>query len=150
IGTEAEHEDLTGKDFDQKWAIQRNTDKAVHLQVTVKNAGDQKASLNIDPEGNVTVQHVGNLSVETGGDADVSVTGNATVNVGGKTNVVSEGDATVKAPNVTIDSPQTTCTGDLEVQGNVTATGDVTAGTISLKQHTHTGNLGSPTSPPIP
>lgn len=32
---------------------------------------------------------------------------------------------------------------------NVKASTDVTVGTISLKLHTHTGNMGTPTSPPI-
>lgn len=97
IGTEAEHEDLTGKDFDQKWAIQRNTDKAVHFQLTVKNSGGQQASLNIDPEGNVTLVHVGNLTIETGGNASVTVAGNANVQVDGNASVNVDGNASISA-----------------------------------------------------
>lgn len=59
-------------------------------------------------------------------------------------------------PHVTADTPTFTMTGDLDVQGGVTvgadvaAVGDVTAGAISLKNHTHGGvtpggsNTGAP------
>lgn len=61
-------------------------------------------------------------------------------------------NATVKAQNVTIDAPQTECTGNLTVKGtisandgtcrmeggNITTSGDVVADNISLKNHTHT------------
>jgi phage baseplate assembly protein gpV len=38
--------------------------------------------------------------------------------------------------------------GDLKVEGEVKCDSDIKAGTISLMNHTHTGNLGLPTSPP--
>lgn len=59
-------------------------------------------------------------------------------------------------PHVTADTPAFTLTGNLEVQGGVTVAadvavvGDVTAGSISLKNHTHGGvtpgggNTGGP------
>ncbi len=37
---------------------------------------------------------------------------------------------------------------DNTLRGTLAVTGDVTAGGISLMQHTHTGNMGSPTSAP--
>lgn len=42
----------------------------------------------------------------------------------------------------------TTINGDLIVNGKITATGEITGNNIALSTHTHTGNLGSPTSPP--
>ncbi|WP_206165862.1 hypothetical protein, partial [Citrobacter braakii] len=96
-------EDLTGKDFDKKWAIKKNTDKAVHVQLTVKNAGAQVASLNIDPGGNVTLTHTGDMAINTGGNANVTV--------GGSTTVSSGGPATLNAPEVTVNSPQSTFNG---------------------------------------
>lgn len=42
-----------------------------------------------------------------------------------------------------------TTSDDVSVQGKVEASGDVQAGLISLQNHTHIGNLGSPTSPPV-
>lgn len=147
IGTAAEHEDLTAKDFDKKWAITKNTSKATHFQLTVKNAGTLKASLNIDPSGNITLNHVGNLVINTDGNATIGVDGNAAVTVGGTTAVTSAGAATITAPTVTIDADTTTVTGLLEVEGGMNITGgdatmtggDITADGISLKTHTHSG-----------
>lgn len=107
IGTSPAHDDLTGKDTDGNWKIGKNTDKAVHLQVTVAGAGGPVASLNIDPSGNVTLTHSGNLVANTTGTASVT----------------SGGPATIKAPSSTIDSPETTCTGNLTVNGGLNVMG---------------------------
>jgi phage gp45-like len=144
IATAAAHEDLTAKDYDKKWAIARNTDKAVHVQLTVKNAGVQKASLNIDPSGNITLDHVGNLTTHTGGNASIDIDGNATVNVDGNatvtvdgtTDVTSGGDATVTAPQVTLDTPETTCTGHVTIQGGLSLSGGSGGSTATI-----TGNV---------
>ena len=79
VAVNPEHEDLTGKDFDQKWKIDRNTDKKVHVQVTVKNADNQVASINIDPQGNITIEHIGNLHIHSGGTAHIESDGNMTL-----------------------------------------------------------------------
>lgn len=104
IGTSPDHEDLTGKDFDGNWAITKNTGAATHLQIVVKAGGAQKAKLHIDPSGNITVEHSGNLAIDTTGTV----------------NVTAGGAVTVDAPSVTLDAPQTTCTGALTVQGLLT------------------------------
>ena len=44
----------------------------------------------------------------------------------------------------------TTINGNLTVNGTITATGEITGNNILLSQHTHTGNLGNPTSAPNP
>lgn len=80
------HEDLTGADADGKWAITKNTGKAVHIQLTLKNGGAQKFSLNIDPDGNVVLDHIGNFTQNTGGNFIQNVTGNYTLQVGGSYN----------------------------------------------------------------
>lgn len=50
--------------------------------------------------------------------------------------------------SVTIDSPQTTCTGELRVDGGVSIGSDVqTDAGFSGNTHKHLGNLGRPTSP---
>lgn len=102
----------------------------------------------------------------------VKCAGPVTVEAGGTVTVVAAGAVTVKAPSVTLDTPQTTCTGKLNVKGLLTyqggmtgsggaggaaatiqgavqiQSGDVTADGISLKQHTHTEQGdGAPTSP---
>jgi phage gp45-like len=137
IGTSGAHEDLTGKDFDGKWAIAKNTGAAVHAHLTVANAGAQVATLDIDPSGNITVTHNGNMSVTT------------------------NGTTYVKSSSVTVDAPTTHVTGamtvdgaltfkggmngsggtgaTMQLQGSVQVTGgDVTVDGIGVKSHHHT------------
>jgi len=67
----------------------------------------------------------------------------------GPVTVMAGGQVIVQAPSVMLDTPATTCTGALTVQGNVQVQGgDVTADGISLKQHTHKENdKGGQTGP---
>lgn len=67
IGTKPEHEDLTGKDYDQIWKIDRNTDKAVHVHLEVASAGSKVASLDIDPSGNLSIENSGEAHWHSGG-----------------------------------------------------------------------------------
>lgn len=135
IGTSPAHEDLTGKDFDKKWAITRNTDKQAYICVSIPG----KATLTIAPSGEVSLE--------------------------------ASGATTVTAPSVTLDTPETNCTGVLNVAGLITGTGgmaisggsgatvsgnmaitsgNVTADDIGLKTHHHSGvqtgggNTGGP------
>lgn len=131
IGSSPAHEDLTGQDFDHRWAIKRNTNSAPNLCITVKNAGSQVARINIDPDGNIDLTHTGNLTWQTDGNATVNIDGNAAVTIGGNatvdvdgtTHVTSGGAATIEAPSVTLDTPATHCTGNLVVDGNLDANG---------------------------
>lgn len=55
-------------------------------------------------------------------------------------NANTSGAATVSAQGgITLTAPTVTINGDVQVNGKVTSTGDVTAGTISLQQHKHGG-----------
>lgn len=100
----------------------------------------------------------------------VSTPKNLTAAVGGNFDATVTGTSKIKTQALTIDSPDTTVTGNLTVQklitgtggmtisggdgasvdGSLTTTGDVTAGNISLQNHTHTGvqpgsgNTGQP------
>jgi hypothetical protein len=76
IGEKPEHEDLTSKDFDQKWKITKNTDKAVYAHLSVRNAGAEMASLDFDPEGNVTLMCKKDLTFDVGGNETHKVAGN--------------------------------------------------------------------------
>ena len=51
IGTSAEHEDLTGKDYDGRWKIERNTGQQTHIHI---EQGD--TSVDISPDGDVVVK----------------------------------------------------------------------------------------------
>lgn len=84
------------------------------------------------------------------------------VKTSGVVNVEAGSQATIKSPKVLLDTPETECTGNLKVaggisggggigasiQGPVTATEDVKAGSVSLQGHTHTGDSGGTTSAP--
>jgi phage baseplate assembly protein gpV len=164
-GQSPAHEDLAGKDFDGQWAITQNKGSAPYLNIVVANAGSPVATLQFDPQGNVTLTHKGNLTVNT--------SGNAAVTVGGTTALDSTGDVTITAPQTTVEGPLTvtgplvfqsgasgtagsgggpamSITGDVHSTGTVTGDVDVIAGTISGKGHKHTSESpGTPTSTPI-
>lgn len=61
----------------------------------------------------------------------------------GNINIISTGTATISCPTVNH-------TGDVNITGTVNVTGEVISNGIKLSTHTHTGNLGSPTSAPNP
>lgn len=94
---------------------------------------------------------------------------NLTATVGGNAVATVSGTTTLKSGAVTIDAPSVHITGTLSVDGlitgkgglavsggsgaavtgSITATGDITAGSISLQGHTHTEQGdGAETSPP--
>jgi hypothetical protein len=123
IGATPAHEDLTGKDVDGEWKITKNTDSAPYVHLVTANAGDVKASLQIDPSGNIDLDHVGNLTSHTGGNAEVTIDGNATVNVAGTTDVTSGGNAHLTAPQLLVTCPSSTFTGHVTVQGGLAVSG---------------------------
>lgn len=146
IGTSAAHEDLTGKDFDKVWKISRNTSKAVHVNLTVKNAGSEVAKITIDPSGNVVETNSGNLSATAGGTSLVKSTGNMTL----------------EAPQITMNAPNVIINGALSqgmggnsgactMLGPLTVTNDVIAQGTHLHTHVHSGVTagGSNTGQPV-
>lgn len=116
LGETADKEDYTGKDFDQAMAIDRNTGRKPYVRVVVPGAFD----LQMTPDGALT------LTVEKGGNIEF-------------------GEAvTLKAPSVTLDTPQTEITGEVHIVGNVTVDADVVASGISLVHHIHDGVIPGP------
>lgn len=87
IGESPDHEDLTGKDADGKWAIERNTERAPHMRLVVANAGSVRATVSIDPDGNVLVENAGNTSFETQGNIGMTAGGNIDIEAGGDVRV---------------------------------------------------------------
>lgn len=116
IGTAAAHEDLTGQDFDALWKITKNTATAPYVHLTVANAGVVKATLEIDPSGNITVTNVGTLTGNTTGavsltgasftlhgaltvDGNLTVNGNSNINgTEAVTGTVSSGGTVLTVP----------------------------------------------------
>lgn len=75
VAEDPESEDLAGKDFDEGWDVDRNTDKAVHMSVEVRKEGELKAKISIDPDGNLTLESEGDLSVKTKGNVSYEIGG---------------------------------------------------------------------------
>ncbi|HET7675830.1 MAG TPA: hypothetical protein VFL54_09940 [Gammaproteobacteria bacterium] len=119
FGTSPDHEDLTGKDVDGEWKINKNTDKKVHLKVVVANGGEQKAAFSADPDGNVKATGKGALNADFEGDVGVS----------------SQGEITASSPTkVTSDAPMTEVAGDLHVGGSVTCDNDISDAKGSMQE----------------
>lgn len=136
--------------YSQPKKIENVSTEAVQLR-----SDDLQAFIEINPSThNIKAQTTANLDATVGGNSTIDVTGNVVI----------------KAASVTIDSPSTHITGKLQVDqlvtaqqgitstggsgvqvtGPITASGDITAGSISLQQHTHNGvqpgdgNTGQP------
>ena len=108
IGETPDSVDIASKNADASLKPDRNTGRKVDIRVAL--AGNV-VKLTMTKDGNVT------LEMEK--DLDIQVKGKANINVKGETTVTSEGDATVKAPLVTLDTPETHCTGNLTVDGGL-------------------------------
>lgn len=65
---------------------------------------------------------------------------------------LTQGTASIQMAggNITINAGTVTINGDLSVSGTISSDTDVLSAGISGKNHVHTGNMGQPTSPPVP
>lgn len=85
----------------------------------------------IDRDGNRITYISGNQNEEVEGNDTLIVHGNVNIHVFGTATVNVDGNTTVTTPNatvhasgqVTLDTPLTTCTGNLQVAGGITSTG---------------------------
>jgi phage baseplate assembly protein V len=68
-----------------------------------------------------------------------------------KVTIISSGPVEMTAPEVTMTAPTVRVVGNLEVEGTITATQDITGQGVSLKTHRHgeTGTGGGTTTAPI-
>lgn len=78
--------------------------------------------------GDCTLAVQGNCALTIGGSAALSVVGDVTANVGGKANLKIGGKFTGQAAEWDLK-------GDTNIDGKLTVTGDVIAGTVSLQNH---------------
>lgn len=62
----------------------------------------------------------------------------------GSIKITPSGDVLIDSPNVTVKCPTTTFNGDIQLNGSMAASGDVSAGGISLQTHKHSGVQGGP------
>jgi len=124
--------------------------------------GNDGTFIKIDmTNGELKVESIGKTVVTTAGDREDIVGGDHTEDVTGNKTVTVSGDTKIKTADMAIDSPSTSMTGTLNVDGDVTAkanaavTGDLDVtgnsslggGTpllLSTAQFVGTGNMGAP------
>ena len=105
IGESSAHEDLTGKDFEGRWKIDRNTDKTPAFKMVVANGGTEQASMEMTPAGVINVIAQGDVNQVIGGHVTQTIAGTMTADVTGET---------------TINTPKATVNGDALVTGKAT------------------------------
>lgn len=131
VGEKPEKPELASKNADASLEPDRNTGKKVFLRVSL--AGNV-AELTMTPEGTCTLKLEKDFELEAKGHANITCN-----------------DATVKAAeSVTIDTPETHCTGNLTVDGQLTYKGGmagsggsttaVIEGNVRISENLQVGN----------
>ena len=122
---------------------------------TITTRGGHVIELDDTPENQrINIHHVSGAYIEINNEGRVVIKSPADSFdiVGGQKQIYVKGDCTIKSETlVTIDSPTVKMTGNLEVAGNATVTGEVTGKGVRLSTHTHGGVQlgGSITQKPI-
>lgn len=100
---------------------------------------------NIETDADETQKHTAGTTyrIESGESVTILV---------GDTTIVCEGDkVTITTQEYIVDAPQSTFTGEVRIDQGLSVGDDVVTDLgISHNDHPHTGNLGRPTSPPLP
>ena len=97
------------------------------IEIGLKN---NKAKISIYADGNMNVISQGNITQSITGNVTQTISGNLTQNTKGNVTQNVSG-------NVNLTTPLSTITGDLTVNGTITATVDVIGNGTSLHTHTH-------------
>jgi hypothetical protein len=149
IATDPAHEDLTGQDFDKKWAITKNTGAAVHVHLQALGG----MSLDVDPTGHVVItapsliiNGATTINGQTTINGATQVTG-ATIGLNGATTITG---ATEIDGTATINGSTINGAGNFHTTGTITGDTDVIAGGKSGKSHFHADPQGGNVGPPLP
>lgn len=108
----------------------------------------------VGPDGDLVTHIVRDRYTVIASDDAIHVKGNVNIFIDNNANITVGGNVLVTAADgtVTVDTPLSTLTGNLRVDGNVSVGGDVTTDVgVSLNNHTHTDNpglAGAVTTPP--
>lgn len=116
---------------------QTSDDTSKEIMIQLKTKADQGFEFTVDKEGNLTVKVKGNVRVNIEGNSDINVKGNAIVN--------ADKDVNVHADNAIFDA------NSIRIAGNDKEQPVVLEEFLKsvYDMHTHWGNMGAPTSPPI-
>lgn len=130
-----------------------------NIRITQMTSG---SAIELLPSGDIVIHSEGNIFASATGNLTATVTGNVNIESSAATTIKASNSITLNAPVVNIQgilnntaqsggAGTANITGSMKVtQGNVTVSGDVTAGSISLQKHVHGGvetgggNTGSP------
>lgn len=151
VASSPAHEDLTGKDTDKLWQIDRNKAAKVWLSVVVANAGKVAAEIKIDPKGNISILNNGKLTITSKGStaitaSDITINGQTTINgntaINGNISLGSSpsGKDVSMIGNLSI-------TGNLSINDGVLTNNDVDVG--STHKHGGVKSGGEKTSIPV-
>ncbi len=98
IGSGEDADDLAGKDFDQRWAVKRNTGGEV--AITLYNGG---STVQIAPNGDVVVDAKGDIQATAQGDITADAQGDISAEAQGEVTVTSASIVHLKAPTIYLD-----------------------------------------------
>jgi hypothetical protein len=112
----------------------------------------------VNPDGTFIEHIVGGRYTVIATDDALHISGNVKVIIDNNADISVGGNVTLTASDgtVTVDTPTTKLTGDLQVDGSitvdgtVTADGEVTGNNIKLSTHTHSGVQSGPSSTGLP
>ena len=96
-----------------------------------------KDNKNISIGGNLNLTVVGNTNIQVDGNVEAKVSGTATMDIGGKTEIT--------CPEIELGTDSS----EPMVMGDKLADWIANELKVQYDTHTHTGNLGAPTSPPM-
>lgn len=102
------------------------------------------SALKFNNDGSVQINSTGNLTAVVGGNLSATVSGTSAINSTGAMTLESSGTLTLQGSQINLVGPmsQSAAGGGASTAsftGSITATGNVTAGSIDLKTHVHTG-----------
>lgn len=69
------------------------------------------------------------ISLRANSDIDIDTTANVNITTSGTTNITSTGETNITASQVNVDTPLADFTTDVNIQGNLTVTGEITSST---------------------
>lgn len=144
IGAAPEKQEFAGKNSDASSQLDRNTGSTPYVRLSMAGG---KAVLTIHPSGKV--------ELTTEDEVNVQAKGNVTVKTEADALVEATGSATVKAEHVTLDTPTTTITGNVDIQGDLTVDGNTSLTNVTSNgknvgsNHRHL-NSGGPSTGGVP
>ncbi len=124
---------------------------AVTADLEIKSS-NEKTVVTITPEGNIAIKNEGNISVANKGDMTATVEGSITAEAKGPVTISSDDKAAIECSEAEIRAQSKARVKCSSVEIGAGALESVIKGETFMtffNAHTHTGNMGSPTSPPV-